>query len=200
MFGVFLSTPLGLVAFISAYIHYQQGLGIEALSAMISAVKEETPFILIGADANGNSPWWPPPDYAGNAVGALVEDCILLHNLAVENTWPSPPSFVFEMARQAWIDVMTSSRLHPLVSSWQVLDAVEFASNHRTLLSTVSHSAQPSSIPQKRLDWRNVDWDAFHGDLARWLQRLPPVFLAPRHASWPFLLHDVFESRASGYH
>ena len=118
MCGVFLSTPLGLVAFISAYIHYQWALGIEALSAMISAVKEETPFILIGADANGHSPWWGPPDYAGNAVGALVEDCILLHNLAMENNWPSPPSFVFEMARQAWIDVtMTSSRLHPLVSS-----------------------------------------------------------------------------------
>ena len=60
MCGVFLSTPLGLVAFISTNIHYQRCLGIEALFAMISAVKEETPFILIGADANGYSPWWAP--------------------------------------------------------------------------------------------------------------------------------------------
>ena len=57
MCGVLLSTPLGLVAFISAYIHYQRGLGIEALSAMISTVKQETPLILIGADSNGHSPW-----------------------------------------------------------------------------------------------------------------------------------------------
>ena len=53
MCGVLLSTPLGLVACISAYIHYQRGIGIEALSAMISIVKEETPFILVGSDANG---------------------------------------------------------------------------------------------------------------------------------------------------
>ena len=98
MCGVFLSIPLGLVACVSAYIHYQRGLGLEALSAMVSAVKAETPFILIGADANGHSPWWGPPDGAGNAVGMLVEDCILLHNLVVENTWPSPPSFVSETA------------------------------------------------------------------------------------------------------
>ena len=90
MCGVFLSTPLGLVAFISAYIHYQWGLGIEALSAMISVVKEETPLLFIGADANGHSPWWGPPDCVGNVVGILVEDCILLHNLVVENTCPPP--------------------------------------------------------------------------------------------------------------
>ena len=178
MCGVLLSTPLGLVAFISAYIHYQRGLGIEALSAMISTVKQETPLILIGADSNGHSPWWGPPDYAGNTVGALVEDCVLLHNLAVENTWPSPPSFVSETARQAWIDVtLTSSRLHPLVSSWRVLDGVEFASDHRALLSTLSLSAQRSSAPQTRLDWGRVDWDAFRRDLAGRLQRLPPSSL-----------------------
>ena len=148
MCGVLLSNPLGLVAFISTYIHYQRGLGIEVLSAMISTVNEETPFIWIGADANGHSPWWGPPDYTGNTVGVLVEGCILLHNLAVENTWHPPPSFVSETARQAWINVtLTSSRLHPLVSLWRVLDGVEFASGHRALLSTLSLSAQHSSAP-----------------------------------------------------
>ena len=68
MCRILLSTPLGLVAFISAYIHYQRGLGIEALSAMISTMKEETPFVLIVAASNGHSPcgallnalgmWW----------------------------------------------------------------------------------------------------------------------------------------------
>ena len=111
-------------------------------------------------------------------MGALVEDCVLLHNLAVENTWPSPPSFVSETARQAWIDVtLTSSRLHLLVSSRRVLDGVEFASDHRALLSTLSLSAQRSSTPQKRLDWGSVDWDAFRSDLAGRLRRLPPSSL-----------------------
>ena len=70
MCGVLLSTPLGLVACISTYIHYQRGLGIEALSAMIPAVSEETPYILIGADANGHSPWWGPPTRRAMLWGA----------------------------------------------------------------------------------------------------------------------------------
>ena len=174
MCGVFLSTPVGLVACISAYIHYQRGIGLEALSAMISAVKAESPYILVGADCNGHSPWWGPPDQAGNAVGALVEDCILLHNLAVENAWPAPPTFVSETARRAWIDVtLTSSCLHPLVSSWRVLEGEEFASDHRALLSTLSLSAHPSIVSQMRLDWGSVSWAAFREDLAARLEEFP---------------------------
>ena len=56
MCGVFLSTPLGLVACVSAYIHYQRGLGLEALSAMVYAVKAETPFILIARMPTATGP------------------------------------------------------------------------------------------------------------------------------------------------
>ena len=38
MCGVFLDTPQGPIACISAYIHHHRGLGLEALSAMVTAV------------------------------------------------------------------------------------------------------------------------------------------------------------------
>lgn len=47
MCGVFLSTPQGLIACISAYIHHRHGLGLEALSAMLTLVRRETPFVLV---------------------------------------------------------------------------------------------------------------------------------------------------------
>ena len=36
---------------------------------------------------------------------------------------------------------------HPLVSSWRVLDVVEFATDHQALLSTLSLFAHPFPIP-----------------------------------------------------
>ena len=93
MCGIFLSTRFGLVACISAYIHYRHGLGLEALSSMLSCVKRETPLFLIASDVNGHSRWWGPPDQLSKETGELVEDFILTHNLEIENTWPAPPTF-----------------------------------------------------------------------------------------------------------
>ena len=81
MCGVFLHTPLGLVACISAYIHFRHGLGLDALSCMLTKVKQETPFIFLGADTNGHSAWWGPPDQILNETGQLFEDLILTQNL-----------------------------------------------------------------------------------------------------------------------
>ena len=78
------------MAFISAYIHYRQGLGLEALSAMLTAVRQETPFVMVGADANGHSRWWGPPDQASNQTGELVEDLVMTQALEIENQWPAP--------------------------------------------------------------------------------------------------------------
>ena len=93
MCGVFLDTPQGPIACISAYIHHHRGLGLEALSAMVTAVRRETPFVLIGADTNGHSRWWGPPEQESNVTGEMVEDLVTTHALTVENTWPAPATF-----------------------------------------------------------------------------------------------------------
>ena len=63
--------------------------------------------------------------------------------------------------------------MHPLVSSWRVLESSEFASDHRALLTTLSLAAQPTSVPQTKLDWCGVDWEAFRADLTGRLRGFP---------------------------
>ena len=147
-----LRTPRGEMAFISAYIHYRQGLGLEALSAMLTAVRQETPFVLVGADANGHSRWWGPPDQASNQTGELVEDFVTTHALEIENQWPAPATFCSDRGFEAWIDVtMTSSRLHSLVTSWRVVED-DLGSDHRAILGSIAASPCRSSETVVRLD------------------------------------------------
>ena len=42
-------------AFVLLFIQYRQGRGLEALSAMVTEVRCETPFVMVGADTNGHS-------------------------------------------------------------------------------------------------------------------------------------------------
>ena len=174
MCGVMLSTPRGEMAFISAYIHYHQGLGLEALSAMLTVVRQETPFVLVGADANGHSRWWGPPDQASNQTGELVEDFVTTHALEIENQWPAPATFCSDRGFEAWLDVtMTSSRLHPLISSWRVMED-DLGSDHRAILGSIAVSPCRGSGSVVGLDWHAVCWDSFR--LALWtrLQSILP--------------------------
>ena len=172
--GVFVDTPKGEIAFISAYIHYRQGMGLEALSAMVTAVRRETPFVLVGTDTNGHSRWWGPPDQASNATGELVEDFVMTHSLEIENRWPAPATFCSDRGFEAWLDVtMTSSRLHSLVSSWLVMDT-DLGSDHRAILGSIATSARRGSQAHVRLDWRRVCWDSFRQALHTRLQSILP--------------------------
>ena len=174
MCGVFVDTPKGEIAFISAYIHYRQGRGLEALSAMVTEVRRETPFVLVGADTNGHSRWWGPPGQASNATGELVEDFVITHSLEIENRWPAPATFSSDRGFEAWLDVtMTSSRLHPLVSSWRVMDT-DLGSDHRAILGSIATCACRGSEVDVRLDWRSVCWDSFRHALRARLQSILP--------------------------
>ena len=174
MCGVFVDTPKGEIAFISAYIHYRQGRGLEALSAMVTEVRRETPFVLVGADTNGHSRWWGPPHQASNATGELVEDFVITHSLEIENRWPAPATFSSDRGFEAWLDVtMTSSRLHPLVSSWRVMDT-DLGSDHRAILGSIGTCACRGSEVDVRLDWRSVCWDSFRQALRARLQSILP--------------------------
>ena len=141
---------------------------------MISKVKRETPLFLIGSDVNGHSRWWGPPDQVSNETGELVEDFIITHNLVVENTWPSPPTFSSELGFESWVDVtFSSSHLHDFISSWRVLDAEDLASDHSAILSTLSLSLRPPSDLPVRLNWRSVRWDSFRLALQDELHSFP---------------------------
>ena len=91
--GVVVSTRRGPLALISAYIHFLHGEGLEALSSIITVAWQLTPLLFIGAACNGHSSWWGPPEQVTNAIGELMEDLILRHGLAVENTWPCEATF-----------------------------------------------------------------------------------------------------------
>ena len=75
--GIFVSTSRRPLALVSAYIHHSDGLGLEALASLVTIAHRSTPLLLVGADANGHSPWWGPPDTRTNIVGAQVEEFIL---------------------------------------------------------------------------------------------------------------------------
>ena len=74
--------------------------------------------MLVGANTNGHSRWWGPPDQASNATGELVEDFVITHSFEIENRWPAPVTFSSDRGFEAWLDVtMTSSRLHLIRNS-----------------------------------------------------------------------------------
>ena len=55
--GVFVSTARHPLALLSAYIHHTDGGGLDALASLVTLVRRSTPLLLVGADANGHSPW-----------------------------------------------------------------------------------------------------------------------------------------------
>ena len=174
MCGALVDTPKGEIAFISAYIHYRQGRGLEALSAMVTEVQRETPFVLVGADTNGHSRWLGAPDQGSNATGELVEDFVITHSLDIENRWPAPTTFSSDRGFEAWLDVtMTSSRLHPLVSSWLIMDT-DLGSDHRAILGSIATCACRGSDVDVRLDSWSVCWDSFRQALRARLQSILP--------------------------
>ena len=129
--GALLSTRRGPVAIISAYIRHTDGDGLGALAQMVAATRPQTPQILIGADCNGHSSWWGPPDTATNVVGALLEDFILQERLTILNRWPCPPTFHSAMGHQSWIDLsLSTGPIASAVEGWHVLSDVDFESDH----------------------------------------------------------------------
>ena len=61
--GIFVSTAHRPLALLSAYIRHTDAAGLDALTSMVTLARRSTPLLLIGADANGHSPWWGPPTH-----------------------------------------------------------------------------------------------------------------------------------------
>ena len=174
--GVVVSTRRGPLALISAYIHFLHGEGLEALSSIITAARQLTPLLFIGADCNGHSSWWGPPDQVTNAIGELMEDLILRHGLAVENTWPCEATFRSERNFESWIDVtLTSPSLSRLVRDWRLALAPDLASDHAAISCTLQLETVLEA--ETRLDWRKVSWDSFRPALRQSLEALVPPSL-----------------------
>ena len=161
MCAILISTTRRPLALVSAYIHYSDGRGLDALASLATIARCSTPLLLVGADTNGHSPWWGPPDTQTNTVGAQVEEFILNSHLEVANCWPCPPTYHGDMhGHTSWIDVtLTSFPLAPFVTSWRVLSEVVLQSDHSLLEYTLS--LETPRIHETRPAWRRVDWDHF---------------------------------------
>ena len=94
--GILVETRQGTVALLFAYIRHLRGEGLEDLSTLVDRTRPLNPFMAIGADVNGHSAWWGPPELPSNVNGQLVEDFILSQSLEVMNRWPSPTTFLSE--------------------------------------------------------------------------------------------------------
>ena len=66
--GVVVSTQRGPLALFSAYFQPTSGAGLMELSSILTRVRQQFPLILLGADCNGHSPWWGPPDTASSPL------------------------------------------------------------------------------------------------------------------------------------
>ena len=129
--GALISTRRGPVAFISAYIRHTDGDGLGALTHLVTDTRPQTPQMIIGADCNGHSSWWGPPDTAANAVGSLLEDFILHERFTILNRWPCPATFHSDMGHQSWIDLsLSTAPLASAVEDWRILADVDFDSDH----------------------------------------------------------------------
>lgn len=163
--AVLVSSSLGPLAFVSAYFHYADGSASSMFTPFLARIRSMTSLILIGADMNGHSRWWGPPDQVTNAAGMLAEDFVLDNHLIVQNRWPSPPTFASDRGFSSWIDATLSSpRLSPRISSWNVLDSVLLGSDHCPLVFDVSVSIRLTRI-SPRLNWKSVSWTDFRSSL-----------------------------------
>ena len=159
--GVMLSTRRGKIALISAYLHHIDGCGLVELHSLLTSASHHTSLVVIGMDSNGHSNWWGPPGTITNAVGALVEDFILQDRLVVANQWPCPPTFHSDQGFQSWIDITISTpAMSSLITNWRVLDDGPLDSDHSPINFTIN--LKPNRTEDVRLDWKHVEWDAFH--------------------------------------
>lgn len=159
--GLYVSTSRGPLALISAYIHHTDAEGLIALASLVTLARHSTSMLFIGADANGHSPWWGPPDTDSNAVGSRVEEFVLDHRLAVANCWPCPPTFMGDMhGHFSWIDLtLTSFPLMSFVTSWRVLSDLTLESDHSPIACTIT--IETPHLHETRPAWRRVDWASF---------------------------------------
>ena len=75
--GAFVSTRLGTLGLVSAYLPLHASVELSHLSTVLDTIRHTTPLYLIGGDFNGHSRWWGPPSQQTNPNGALIEDFIL---------------------------------------------------------------------------------------------------------------------------
>ena len=168
--GVYVPSSLGKIAIISAYFQHANTSISPSFSSFLNKIRSETSFILVGADMNGHSRWWGPPDQISNAAGKLAETFILDNYFIVQNRWPCPPTFVSDQGFKSWIDVTLSSPcLSQYISSWHVLDTILLGSDHSPLVFDVSLPVKLTR-PSPRLNWKSVTWTDFRSSLESLLQ------------------------------
>ena len=138
--GVVVSTQRGPLALFSAYFQPTSGAGLMELSSILTRVRQQFPLILLGADCNGHSPWWGPPDTASSPLGRRVEALILHHRLTVVNDPDQGPTFEqgWVGGGETYIDVtLATTSLFRLVHSWQVQSCLPLDSDHHALTYTI---------------------------------------------------------------
>ncbi|CAB4040267.1 Retrovirus-related Pol poly from type-1 retrotransposable element R1 [Paramuricea clavata] len=129
--------------------------------------------LLLLMDANSHSPWWGSPE--ANDRGKIMEELILVHNLAVLNTG-SKPTFRNRNTPGTHPDVsLATPTLSDLVSNWRVSDGV-VGSDHQMILF---HIDLKSAKPPKRRNFHRGDWDTFQSRINDWPRKEPQLWSVP---------------------
>ena len=198
--GAFVSTRLGTLGLVSAYLPLHASVELSHLSTVLDTMRHTTPLYLIGGDFNGHSRWWGPPSQHTNSNGALIEDFILDNQLIVQNRWPSPATYTSDSGFQTWIDItLTSPRLTSFLHSWEALPETLLGSDHTPISFTVNLPCSPLSHLSR--DWKSVHWDAFNATLKSTLEcNMPPattLLHPPAIDSYTQALLDSFQQTMS---
>ena len=159
--GIELLVREGPVLALSAYIQHTTGDSLEALDRAIRWAKSRSPWVIVGMDGNGHSPWWGPATMTTNPVGELIENLILDLDLEIINHTDWPPTFVSDMGHTTWIDLILGTRSGALsVVDWMVDTRLLTGSDHRAIFFRTSSKPLHSEAFRCKA-WDQVDWDAF---------------------------------------
>ena len=121
--------------FLSAYIRFLTGEGLDQLSRALEATQELSPMRFIGFDGNGHSPLWGLESVALDAIGSSIENVLGENDMLVINHRNSPPTFQGAGGKRSWVDISAASpALVSRVYDWNVKVDWEVASDHMFIL------------------------------------------------------------------
>ena len=158
---------------LSSYLRHTTGEGLAELSDFLRFSRQICTGIFLCSDSNAHSPLWGPPSICSDAVGKKIEELFAQENLLVLNHSDSPPTFRGDNGQTSWIDVTAATpSLVPRVSSWQVNEDMEVASDHIPIITRLWGNPSHAMVRRVR-DWSRVDWEAFRYALISRLGRCP---------------------------
>ena len=127
------------IVFLSAYIRFVTGEGLDQLSRALEATQELSPMRFIGFDGNGHSPLWELEFVALDAVGSSIENVLGENDMLVINHRNSPHTFQGAGGKRSWVDISVASpALVSRVHNWSVKIDWEVGSDHLFILTEIS--------------------------------------------------------------